>query len=200
MANPKDVQVRERKKQEAPKQEESKKSSKALIVILIVLVLALVGVIVWLLLSQKPAETEQPPSEPEKKVDTSERGFVVERDNVEDVQEEIGDKVEKGMFECEMNMEWDYSQGGKVSENAYVANSVNNTYTIYFDVIDRATEEILYKSPYIPVGKDIHGFALDKTLDPGTYEAIVQYTLVDQDNDYEEISTAGFVVKINVTD
>ena len=65
MANPNDVQVRERKKQETPRQEEPKKSNKALIVVLIVLILALVGVIAWLLLSQKSSP------EPEGKANTT---------------------------------------------------------------------------------------------------------------------------------
>ena len=97
-------------------------------------------------------------------------------------------------------MTWNYTDGGKTSEDAYVANSENNNYTICFDVIENESGDTIYSSPYIPVGSEIAGFALDKELDEGTYEATVKYTLVDQDNDYEEVSDAGFIITLNVND
>ena len=125
---------------------------------------------------------------------------MVDRDNLDTVMPEVADKIQKGMFECKMKMTWNYTGGGAESSDAYVANSEHNNYTIYFDVIENGTGETIYKSPFIPVGQEIKGFPLDKTLEAGSYEATVKYTLVDQDNDYEEISSNAFIITINVSD
>jgi hypothetical protein len=114
--------------------------------------------------------------------------------------QQMDEKVSKGMFECKMSMIWNFTGGGQGSSDAYVANSEHNTYAIYFDVIDNETGETLYSSPYILVGSDISGFLLDQKLSAGEHKATVMYTLVDQDHDFEKISSAGFIVTMNVAD
>lgn len=167
---------------------DTRKSNKPLIIIFIIVIAALLGVIAWLLFFRGTEE------------ETDDRLILINDDNKDTVMDELDDKVAKGMFECKMSMTWNFTGGGQGSSDAYVANSEHNTYAIYFDVIDNTTNETLYSSPYIVVGSEISGFLLDKKLEPGSREATVMYTLVDQDNNYEKISSAGFIVTMNVSD
>ena len=123
------------------------------------------------------------------------RGFV-DSSNSDVVVTDMEDKVAKGMFECEMTTEWTFGNGTSTSKDAYVANSVHNSSTICFDVYRRDNNELIYSSPLIPVGEELIGIKLDKELDAGEYKALVQYRLLDEN--YEEISTAGFVITITV--
>lgn len=165
-----------------------KKNNKPMIIFFIIIIGALVGVIVWLLFFKDTSEIPD------------DRIVLVDENNKDTVMQGLNDKVAKGMFECKMAMVWNLTGGGQGASDAYVANSEHNTYAIYFDVIDNDTGETLFSSPYIMVGSEISGFLLDKKLSPGVHKATVMYTLVDQYNDYEKISSAGFVVTMNVAD
>lgn len=165
-----------------------KKNNKPMIIFFIIIIGALVGVIVWLLFFKDTSEIPD------------DRIVLIDENNKDTVMQGLNDKVAKGMFECKMAMVWNLTGGGQGASDAYVANSEHNTYAIYFDVIDNDTGETLFSSPYIMVGSEISGFLLDKKLSPGVHKATVMYTLVDQYNDYEKISSAGFVVTMNVAD
>lgn len=123
------------------------------------------------------------------------RGFVDES-NVDDIMSELSDKVEEGMFECMMSTTWTFEDAASASSNSYVANVESNRHAIYFDVYLDQTEELIYSSPILPVGSEIHGIKLDKELSAGDYDAIVMYTLVNEA--YEEVSTVGFRITISV--
>jgi hypothetical protein len=58
--------------------------------------------------------------------------------------------------------------------------------------------ENVYSSPVLPVGAELTNFALDKELPAGTYQATVMYKLLSDEESQEEISSAGFVVNIQV--
>lgn len=100
------------------------------------------------------------------------------------------------MFECSMTTSWVFEDGKSESPNAYVANVENNLHTIYFDVYNSATDELLYSSPMLPVGTEIKNIKLDKELQKGEYDAVVMYTLVNEEN--EEVSSVGFNITISV--
>lgn len=166
---------------ENQKQPEKKGRKKFIIIAFAVLCAALIVCIVLLLQKTKPKEID--------------RGFVDES-NKDTIMEDMGDKVAEGMFECKMTTSWVFEDGKSESPNAYVANVENNLHTIYFDVYDKATEELLYSSPMIPVGSELTNIKLEKELQKGEYDAVVRYTLVDEDN--EEVSTVGFDITISV--
>lgn len=166
---------------ENQKQPEKKGRKKFIIIAFVVLCAALVVCIVLLLQKAKPKEID--------------RGFVDES-NKDTVMEDMGEKVAEGMFECKMTTSWVFEDGKSESPNAYVANVESNLHTIYFDVYDKATEELLYSSPMIPVGSELTNIKLEKELQKGEYDAVVRYTLVDEDN--EEVSTVGFDITISV--
>ena len=160
-----------------------KNQKKVTIVAFAVLCIALVVCVVLLLTRSK---------EESKEID---RDFV-DQSNTDTVMEDIGDKVAEGMFECSMTTSWVFEDGKSESPNAYVANVENNLHTIYFDVYNSATDELLYSSPMLPVGTEIKNIKLDKELQKGEYDAVVMYTLVNEEN--EEVSSVGFNITISV--
>jgi type II secretory pathway pseudopilin PulG len=123
------------------------------------------------------------------------RGTVATSENVKDLQAEASKPVEDGYYESKMNTDWDFPSGTQPSTNAYVENSVNNKRTVYFDLTLADTKELVYSSPYIPVGAKLDKFKLDKALPAGKYAGVVTYHLVD--DNHQELTTVS--VSVNLT-
>ena len=178
--------------------ESAGKGRKVIIIIAFVVLLTALAVCIVLLLSKEDASNDNPVAETRQRSEAEqalERGFVSE-DSADDIMEEMADKVADGMFECEMTMSWTFQDGNSVASNAYVANSENNLHTLYFDVSDNSTDELLYSSPMMPVGSELREIKLEKELPAGDYSALVMYTLVDEN--YEEVSKVGFNITISI--
>ncbi len=176
--------------------EKKNKNMTIIIALLVIIAAALVVCIVLLLTRQK--EEPAPVQESENTPNTSvlNRG-IVDEENMDTIMDEMDEKVSAGMFECKMTTAWTFDDGKSASPNAYVANVENNLYTVYFDVYEETTNELLYSSPLLPVGTEIKNFKLDKELPAGEYDAVVMYTMVDENE--EEVSSVGFKVTISVT-
>lgn len=140
-------------------------------------ILALIGIIVYLLFFKDKEKNS--------------RETVVTKENIDEVVEQIDKPVLAGQYEVMMTMEWKFKDG---TSNAYVENSTSNTHTVYFDVSLKDTGEVVYSSPFVPIGEKIQEFELDKQLEVGEYEAIVTYHLVDESE--EELSTTSVNVKL----
>jgi hypothetical protein len=95
-----------------------------------------------------------------------------------------------------MNTDWDFQTSQTPSHNAYVENAPQNTRMVYFDVILDDTNELVYSSPFIPVGGKLEEFALDAKLSKGDYAATVIYHLVD--DDHKEITTVSVSVNLHI--
>ena len=167
------------------------KNSNKLVILLIVLLAVLIvlaGVIVFLLTRPK-----EPTIEPSL---TGGRGTVVTKDNAEEVQKQMAEAtpVPDGSYVTSMSIDWHFK--GLTSKDAYVANAVENTRTVYFDLFLADTQELIYSSPYIPVGAELDGVILDKELETGTYKTILVYHLVDDDE--KELSTLSIALTIYV--
>lgn len=172
------------------------KGGRAVIIVGIIIIILLLAVIAILLLRNRASDV---PDETQNVTDERPSVRMVEdEESAEDIMNQMREEVREGMFECQMSMNWSFENGQAESKDAYVANSTNNTYPIYFDVYLDGTEELVYSSPVIPVGANLHDFALDKALGPGEYKATVMYTLIRDEESQEEISQAGFVITINV--
>lgn len=176
--------------------EKKNKNMTIIIAALIILVAALVVCIVLLLTRQKEEQAPVQQSENTPNTSVLDRG-IVDEDNMDTIMDEMDEKVSAGMFECKMTTAWTFDDGKSASPNAYVANVENNLYTVYFDVYEETTNELLYSSPLLPVGTEIKNFKLDKELPAGEYDAVVMYTMVDENE--EEVSSVGFKVTISVT-
>lgn len=175
-------------------QNENKKNKVTIVVIIIlaIVVIALVGVVAYLLGKGKN-DTGNATRDVADSVRT-----VVDENSSQDIMNQMREEVEEGMFECKMSMSWSFANGTSESKDAYVTNSTNNTHPICFDIYLNDTEELIYSSPVLPVGADLKNIKLDKPLSKGEYKATVMYSLLKDTESQEEISSAGFVITINV--
>lgn len=158
-----------------------------IIIVLLALLLAAVSITMFLLLRDKPQENID--------TDTSSgtKGTIVTQNNAEELVMDDG-PVQDGYYNVSMSIDWHFKDG--VTEDAKIANKTTNTRTVYFDLLTEDTEELVYSSPYIPVGESMQGFTLNKELEPGTYDMIVRYYLVDDDN--VEVSNVSVGITIYV--
>lgn len=180
----------------APKQETAAKGANKLPLILVavtaaVVIVALLAVIL-VLLKREPEVVDSGPTTPPGYV----KGTVLTQDNVEEVLSQAAEPVVAGYYNCTMNMDWHFEDSTKASYDAYVLNSTINTYTVYFDVNLEDGYELVYSSPYIPVGLEVDEIKLISELEAGVYPAIVTYHLVDED--HNELSTVSVTVTLYI--
>jgi hypothetical protein len=185
--------------QKGQNQSDEKKGgvSRLLIIIGAVIIVLLVAVIVILLLKKDDTADTGNNNTENRQVANSAR-LVLDEETASSVMEEMRKEVEEGMFECNMSMNWTFDNGEAESRDAYVANSVNNTHPIYFDLYLKDSGELLYSSPVIPVGAELTNFKLDKPLPAGVYDAKCAYSLLRDEENQEVISAANFIVTVTV--
>ncbi|MCR4617784.1 MAG: hypothetical protein K5669_06325 [Lachnospiraceae bacterium] len=184
-------------------EEKSKDRKKLLIIIIIVLVILLVaGAIVLAFVLGKQSSQRNTDSVGDNTGGTRETVSsvrqVADEESAASVYEQMKQEVEEGMFECKMSFDWSFEDGNAESKDAYVENSTNNTHPIYFDLSLQDTGELVYSSPVLPVGTKLTNIKLDKPLPAGTYSAVCMYSLLTDEESQEVISSAGFVVNIEV--
>lgn len=159
----------------------SKKGIIILLIILIIVILVAAAIIIYLLTRPKKEE-----------IPNDGRGTVVTKNNIDSI--DFEEEIEDGYFTTQQTVDWHFK--GNVSDDAYVANAVENERTVYFDLLLPDTEEIIYSSPYIPVGSELTQIELNKQLAPGDYELKMVYHLVDDNNN--EVSKLNVAVDVNV--
>ncbi len=158
----------------------------------IVVTAILVGVIVYLLQGKGETAGE---AEQERPYDS-----VVTPDNVDEVVSDMERTEEElipiGYYEVNMNTEWTFSDGKSASSNAYVGNAESNQSPVYFTIAPADdSEHIIYTSPLLLVGSHIDEIQLDEQLEKGTYDCVLTYHLMDEEDN--EISTVS--VSVNIT-
>jgi len=144
------------------------------------LVLVVIGGLVGVIVTQRAALSQQPIAQAQD--ETSVRPTVINQRNVREVVRSLdeAEQVPVGSYEAVMNSEWRFSDGDSPSENAYVENVSENTNDVYFDVQLTNTGETIYESPVIPRGEYLRQIKLDKHLEQGTYDAVLIYHLIDE--------------------
>lgn len=170
---------------EAGDSKKNKKPSPA-VIICIILLIVVAGLVLVLInfLGREPEEE-----------DISGRGTLATEDNVEDLIAEMEQNTDAA-YTVSMNIDWNFEDGTSPSSNAYVENDISNSRTVYFNLMLADTSEVIYSSPFIPLGSTLTDFALDKDLAAGDYPAIVEYHLVD--DDHNEISTVSVTVTLHI--
>lgn len=151
-----------------------------------VVITILLVVIIVLLLRGREDESEK-------------RNVVVTPDNVDEVIAEMDEAefVEPGYYTVNMNTEWHFSKGDAVSEDARVDNLVENTNDVYFDVFLAEDEtNPIYKSPVIPVGSFLEHIVLGEALDAGTYDCVMIYHLVDEEQNTISTLRVAFTIVV----
>lgn len=164
--------------------QKKKRMEKRILILGIIVIIVLLLVVIMLLL--KSQQNDEP-----------KRNVVVTKDNVEEVVDDMlnQDYVEPGYYSVSMSTTWHFKDGDSVSEDAYVANLMENTNDVYFDVFlaDNENEAIL-ESPILPRGSELEEIALDKTLSSGTYDCVMVYHLIDEDQKTVSTLRVGFTI------
>jgi len=123
------------------------------------------------------------------------RGIVASPDNIDDIRAQAEEPIRGASYRTRMTTRWTFETWDSPS-NAFVENAKSNSYTVFFDLKLRETGEIVYSSPFIPVGAKWESFALDTEVPAGEHAAIVTYHLVDED--YEQLSTVSVSVTLRI--
>lgn len=147
---------------------EKKKGGNKVLIICIIIILLLLGVVIFLLLNKEEAAPK--------------RNVVVMQDNVEEVVDELvqNEITPPGQFNVKQTFDWVFPDGQSASTNAYVENAETNTNDVYFDIVLSDTGETIFESPILPLGSHLEAITLDKDLDPGNYDCVLIYNLVDE--------------------
>lgn len=167
--------------------EKLEKKNKKIIIIGIIIIAMLIICVIFLLMRERKSE------------EAPKRNVVVTKDNAEDVLNEMleDEYVEPGYYNASMSTTWHFATGDAISEDAYVANEERNTNDVYFDVfLADNEEEAILKSPVLPRGSRLDNIALDKTLSAGTYDCIMVYHLVDEQQNTVSTLRVGFTIII----
>ncbi len=150
----------------------------------IAVIIALLGVIILLLLRGRNEEEPR-------------RNVVITPDNVEEVVQEMltQEFVEPGYYSASMTNIWHFATGDAVSEDAFVENKEENTNDVYFDVFLAEDEETpILQSPVIPRGAELDNIALDTPLEAGTYDCVMVYHLVDDEQNTISTLRVGITI------
>jgi hypothetical protein len=166
-----------------------KKKGVILLVVGLAIIAVLAGVIIYLLMRNK---TEDEPSL---------RGVVINEQNAEQVVSQMNEIatefVEPGYFTISMNNVWHFAKGESSSYDAFVENLPENTNDVYFNVYIEGAEaegDEIYESPVIPLGSRLDQIIMDERLDPGTYPCVMEYHLVDKNQN--TISTLNVAIQL----
>lgn len=166
-------------------QKENKKKftlTHAILIIGFLILIAIVCVIGYQLLKPQP------------EIDDT-GALVVDESNLAQILEEINSTEADGMFEVNMNTIWHFPDGESASDDAYLANGGANRLPISFEIM--LDDEVIYTSTVIPVGNRIKEIVLDKDLDAGTYNAVCQYTLWNEDGTEDSSFGVNITLVIN---
>lgn len=175
-------------KEDLREKKQKNKTGLFIIVGLVVIIILLVAVIV-LLIGKRGDVSEEPNQSVSTGADRGvveepKRSVVVTQDTAEEVAEDLFEReyIEPGYYSVSMSTTWHFATGDSVSEDAYVENLAENTNDVFFDVFLADNEdEAIYASPILPRGSELDEIALDTTLSAGTYDCVMVYHLIDED-------------------
>ena len=163
------------------------KGTKIAIIIGSIVIVALVITVIVLLVRGRSGEDEV------------KRNVVVNQENAEQVAEDLINEpyIEPGYYSTQMSTEWHFATGDAISEDAYVKNDAGNTNDVYFDVFLESDEsEPILQSPVIPRGSALDNISLDKKLDAGTYDCVMVYHLVDDEQNTLSTLRVAFTIVV----
>lgn len=152
-------------------------------------VLLIAGVSIYLVVSSSSRDNNQ-------EKNGTRRDVVVTPENVDEILAALEETNPDSSYTASMNVDWFFDDGTSPSKNAFVENAPENSRTVYFDILLIGTSEMVYSSPYIPVGSSLKNITLQTALGAGDYDAVCLYHLVD-DNE-NEISTVSVAVTLHI--
>ncbi len=180
----------------------SEKSNKKLIIIIsviaVVIIAILVGVIIWLMSGEES-------SRPQALENTGGRGTVITDENADEI---INEPSDDSSYTTEQRSSWYFPSGAEASPNSYVRNNERNTNPVYFNINLRddaqsvEEKDLVYESPIMEVGQSVTNVKLNKRLEPGDYNAILTYHIIqftdDSKENYEELRTVSTGITLHI--
>lgn len=112
---------------------------------------------------------------------THQGALIVTEENLHTIGQEVRERVERGMFVTHMNTTWNFPDGYSASSDAVKGNSPDNNFAFWFTVTLAGTDHIVYTSGLIPVGAQLSEIILDDPLPQGTYDAVININMIDDD-------------------
>jgi len=160
------------------------------IIVLLVIILILIGIIIFLLISKNKEENKE------------QRNVVVNQDNVQEVIDQMDAKIEEptplGYYTVTMSYDWHFESGDAVSPDAYIKNSEVNSTPVYVDVfLADDLDNPIYKSPVIPLGAELTNVVLDEDLEPGKYDCVAVYNMIDEEQNVLDRLRVTVTITIN---
>lgn len=152
----------------------SGKKWKIILTICVVAIIILLGAVIFLLTNRKEDVLEE----------SEKRNVVVNQENAEEIAIEMIEQeyIAPGYYNASMSTSWHFETGDAISEDAYVSNLAENTNDVYFDVfLEDQEDDPILESPVIPRGSELEDIALDRPLDVGTYDCVMVYHLIDEE-------------------
>jgi len=156
-------------------QTKRKRKIKPVYIVVTILALAAIGIITYMLWPESKNESGS------RETVTGGRGIILTADNIDEVRDIMNRPNPDAQFTVSMTTNWIFDTWDTPSQRASVSNLKYNPRTVYFDVTLNDTNELVYSSPYIPLGETLYNFALDTNPGIGTHNATVRYFLVDDD-------------------
>lgn len=165
--------------------------TQVIIIVGIIVILAAVSIVGFMLykLLNKETVVAPPPS-----IETG--NYVVDKDNLGELKNQILAEVDDGMFNVAMNTIWNFPSSSVASTDAYVANDKTNHKPIFFEVTLADTGDLIYTSNVLPVGTSLKKLVLEKQLEQGVYPVVCTYHLLDAQNNIA--SSLGVTATINI--
>lgn len=175
-------------------------STGKILVIFCAVLIAMGGVLIFLLLDQRQREIAE--STPQIRETIGGRGVLVTPDNLNTLTDEVVEPIEDTRYTSSMSLDWVFDTWDTPAPNVYVRNDTANKRTVYFDFYlddeNGDLGEMVYSSPYIPVGGELRNFALQKEVPAGEYSATIVYHLVDEE--YNEVSNISLGLSLTVNE
>jgi hypothetical protein len=157
------------------KEKGNKKS--VILIIVIIILLAVIGVLAWMVLhpKQETGSEEMPADE----------GIAYDTGVVAVDQESLQDAIDKMMAKdgtMALEMKMNAYSGDGVNYDCDIANSPRNRYDMYMILYLDETQEELYRSGLIPVGKRIDHLTVSRALESGTHNCSLTFVQVEDDH------------------
>ena len=113
-----------------------------------------------------------------------------------DLQAEVNQAVEDGMFNVFMNTEI-YMENSKSKANLLIQNAKSNEKSVIVELYLQDGGDMIYRSDLIPAGSKIESAQLDKELSKGVYPCVAYFNILDPDTE-ELINRVGVNVQVEV--
>lgn len=181
--------------------DEKKEKKKFLIIIIIgiiIIILLILALIFVIMRENQEKENIDPINQhlQDGKLQYDKAAIILDQDALQQAFNEMYEKVEDGYISLSHKNQA-VSSDGK-SFQCYIQNNIDNKYDLFVNIYkDETAQEQLYLSGLIPPGSGIDHFESEVKLEPGTYDALLVVTQVE--DDHETIRDGQLFLTLHLT-